>query len=146
MSKTKTIWIVQSSTDELAGQAPVRWAVSRLGEALRLKGAEFRFSERVEDVSAEGLCILVAGAESAIALDRPHDHGKRGDLRVNEWLSFKTVGRQASRRRRRRLFAFDFVAVRLCSGDVQDGSKDVHYLAQPADPRPGFESRRIPDQ
>lgn len=67
MGNGKGVSIVRPPADALAGQGPVRWAVSQLQEALSAGGVPVRLCDRTEDAGPGDLCVLVAGRESAAA-------------------------------------------------------------------------------
>jgi hypothetical protein len=59
--------VVADPADAVVASTPAAWALERLIQALTARGVAVMRGERLEDVGSAGLCVVAAGAASAIA-------------------------------------------------------------------------------
>src|SRR5580698_980332 len=61
------VCVVADPADAVVASTPAAWALERLIQALTARGVAVMRGERLEDVGSAGLCVVAAGAASAIA-------------------------------------------------------------------------------
>ena len=64
---TRDVSLVTNPDDPVAGAAPSRWAMAQLQQSLAARGVAAHLRDRVSQAPAGDLCVVAAGAASAVA-------------------------------------------------------------------------------
>jgi hypothetical protein len=64
---TRAVSLVMNPDDPVAGAAPARWAMAQLQQSLAARGVTARLRDRLAEAPAGELCVVAAGAASAVA-------------------------------------------------------------------------------
>ena len=65
---TRDVSLVMNPDDPVAGAAPSRWAMAQLQQSLAARGVTARLRDRLAQAPAGDLCVVAAGAASAVAV------------------------------------------------------------------------------